>query len=653
MSLFPNLLSPFQIKSTSLRNRIFSTGHETLLVSGGTPDESLAAYHEARAKGGAALIITEATTVHESAFFNTANPIGYRRECIPGFRLVADAVHRHGTRVFGQLWHPGGEMMGMWPDGSRSVCWGPSANDHERYLVTSRAMPEEMIHSVINGYATTAANLVEAGYDGVEIVASHGYLPAQFLSARLNRRDDDWGGSVENRQRFLVETARAVRTAIPEGIILGMRISLGEKTSRGMNRDEATAAMMALQDAGLVDYLNLTMGSSGTSHANHFVIPPMAKEAGFMTLEAGDLKSSLSVPVLLAGRFNQPQQAELAIADNATDMVGMTRAQICDPELANKLMSGRVDEVRACIACNQACIGHLYVGAPISCIQHPETGRELEFGTLKAAERRLKVLVAGAGPAGMKASAVAAERGHEVMLCESTRRLGGQALLAQLLPERAEFGGIVTNLSRELEASGVEVRLETAVTRALVEKEGPDAVIIATGADPHRPEFEGATSAHVVTAWQVLEREVNCGTEVVIADWRGDWIGVGIAQLLALEGRHVRLVTSAHAPGISMQTHVRDHAIGELSRLNVDITVNARLFGVDDDTAYFQHTMTEEAIVIEPVETLVLALGYRSRDSLAGELAELNVDLHVIGDALSPRTAEEAVLEGLKVGASL
>ena len=321
MSLFPNLLSPFQIKSTSLRNRIFSTGHETLLVSGGTPDESLAAYHEARAKGGAALIITEATTVHESAFFNTANPIGYRRECIPGFRLVADAVHRHGTRVFGQLWHPGGEMMGMWPDGSRSVCWGPSANDHERYLVTSRAMPEEMIHSVINGYATTAANLVEAGYDGVEIVASHGYLPAQFLSARLNRRDDDWGGSVENRQRFLVETARAVRTAIPEGIILGMRISLGEKTSRGMNRDEATAAMMALQDAGLVDYLNLTMGSSGTSHANHFVIPPMAKEAGFMTLEAGDLKSSLSVPVLLAGRFNQPQQAELAIADNATDMV--------------------------------------------------------------------------------------------------------------------------------------------------------------------------------------------------------------------------------------------------------------------------------------------------------------------------------------------
>ena len=157
--------------------------------------------------------------------------------------------------------------------------------------------------------------------------------------------------------------------------------------------------------------------------------------------------------------------------------------------------------------------------------------------------------------------------------------------------------------------------------------------------------------------WSPLGRcwsvKSTVGTEVVIADWRGDWIGVGIAQLLALEGRHVRLVTSAHAPGISMQTHVRDHAIGELSRLNVDITVNARLFGVDDDTAYFQHTMTEEAIVIEPVETLVLALGHRSRDSLAGELAELNVDLHVIGDALSPRTAEEAVLEGLKVGAAL
>lgn len=510
-----------------------------------------------------------------------------------------------------------------------------------------------MIRSVIAGYATTAANLLEAGYDGVEIVASHGYLPAQFLSAKLNRREDQWGGSVENRQRFLMEVALAVRVAIPTGAILGMRISLGEKTQKGMNREEAMGAILMLQEADLIDYLNVTVGSSGTSHANDFVVPPMTKEAGFMTAEADDVKPSVTLPVFLAGRFNQPQPAEQAIASGAADMVGMTRAQICDPELANKLIAGRADDVRACIACNQACVGHLYFGAPISCIQYPETGRERAYGNLQPAVTPRKVLIAGGGPGGMKAAAVAAERGHRVILCESTARLGGQAQLAQLLPGRAEFGGIVTNLSRELELAGVETRLKTPVTRSLAEQEQPDAVIVATGAAPHMPQFEGAENEHVVTAWQVLSNEVNCGSEVVVADWRGDWIGVGLAQMLALEGRHVRLVISGNAPGISLPASVRDQVVGELARLNVEITPNARLFGVDEDTAYFQHTMTNEAILVEGVETLVLALSHRSRDSLSAELGDLGMDIHMIGDALSPRTAEEAVLEGLKVATSI
>ena len=239
------------------------------------------------------------------------------------------------------------------------------------------------------------------------------------------------------------------------------------------------------------------------------------------------------------------------------------------------------------------------------------------------------------------------------MLCEAESQLGGQVRLAQLLPERAEFGGLVTNLSRELELAGVTPRLNTTVTCALVEEEQPDAVVIATGAVPHVPPIEGAQDAHVVTAWQVLSREANCGGEVVIADWRGDWIGVGIAQLLALEGRHVRLVTPGHAPGLSLVAHVRDHVVGELTRLNVEITPNARLFGVDEDTAYFQQTMTGDAIVLDNMETLVLALSHRSTDSLYTELGCLGIPLHVIGDALTPRTAEEAVLEGLKVASAL
>ena len=459
------------------------------------------------------------------------------------------------------------------------------------------------------------------------------------------------GGSTENRQRFLLEVARTVRAAIPSETVLGMRISIGEKNHEGMTREEAMGAVFALQTANLIDYLNVTVGSSATSQANDFVIPPMSKEAGFMSAEAGDVKSAVSLPVLLAGRFNQPQLAERSLAAGDADMIGMTRAQLCDPEMANKLTAGRPDDIRACIACNQACIGHLYFGAPISCIQHPESGRELVYGKRVPAENPLKILVAGGGPGGMKAAAVAAERGHEVILCESTARLGGQALLAQLLPERAEFGGIVTNLSRELELAGVAPRLGTPVTRALVEDEKPDAVIIATGAAPHTPEIEGAEDGHVVSAWQVLSREANCGGKVVVADWRGDWIGVGIAQLLALEGRHVRLLTPGPAPGVSLPAHVRDHIVGQLTRLNVEITPNARLFGVDEDTAYFQQTMTGDAIVVEDVETVVLALGHRAKDGLFTELADLGIALHGIGDALSPRTAEEAVLEGLKVGA--
>jgi NADPH-dependent 2,4-dienoyl-CoA reductase/sulfur reductase-like enzyme len=203
----------------------------------------------------------------------------------------------------------------------------------------------------------------------------------------------------------------------------------------------------------------------------------------------------------------------------------------------------------------------------------------------------------------MKAAAVAAERGHHVTLCEATSQLGGQALLAQQLPKRAEFGGIVTNLAREMELAGVTVRLSTPVTVDLVNAEGADAVIVATGARPHVPDIEGAEDGHVVTAWQVLTREVNCGGSVVVADWRGDWVGVGIAQMLALEGRHVRLMTSSHAAGINLQPYVRDMIVGELMRLGVTITPYARLAGVDSDTAYFEQTTTGEAILAEGTET--------------------------------------------------
>ncbi len=653
MTAFPTLFSPFRIGNLEIRNRIFSTGHQTLIQTGGLPDERLAAYHEARARGGAGLIITEAMCVHETAYFNEAMIFACRDEAFPGLQRITAAVHRHGARVFGQLFHPGAEVLGSDPYGTRTVAWAPSSINHERYFATTRPLSEAQILEIIEGYGASAERMAEAGYDGVEIVASHGYLPAQFLAPGVNTRTDRWGGSRENRQRFLLEVARKVRARVPAGTVVGLRISLDEKDHVGLKPDETLAALAALEAEGLVDYMNIAYGSSATSASSPHIAPPMMIEAGYMQEAGQTVKQAMRTPILLAGRFNQPQLAEAALAAGAADMIGMTRAQIADPEMANKAREGRIDDIRACIACNQACIGHVTLGTPISCIQHPETGRELAYGTRQMTEKPLRILVAGGGPAGMKAAAVAAERGHRVTLCEAQARLGGQALLAQQLPGRMEFGGIVTNLAREMELAGVEVRLSCPVTAELAAAEGADAVVVATGALPHVPLVEGSEEGHVVTAWQVLTREVNCGGSVVVADWRGDWVGVGIAQMLAREGRRVRLMTSAHCAGINLQPYVRDMIVGDLMRLGVAITPYARLAGVDADTAYFEQTTTGEAILAEGTETVVLALGHRSNDGLLAELETAGIPAQVIGDALSPRTCEEAVLDGLKAGVAL
>jgi 2,4-dienoyl-CoA reductase-like NADH-dependent reductase (Old Yellow Enzyme family) len=645
-----HLFSPLTIRGKTIKNRILSTGHDTTMPTDSLPNDRLVAYHKARAEGGVGLIIVQVAGVHDSARYTTHVLMATTDDCIPGYRKIADVCHANGTTVFGQLFHPGREVMES-QDGTAPVAYAPSAVPNERFHVMPRPLSKRVIREIIDGYGSAARRLQKGGLDGVEIVASHGYLPAQFLNPRVNLREDEYGGSFENRLRFIREIIAAIRRECGEDLIVGMRISGDEKDYAGLQDGEALEAMTALD--GTLDFYNIVVGSSASFGGAIHIAAPMAIEHGYVAPFAAAAKARVKTPIFVAGRINQPQDAERILASGQTDMVGMTRAMICDPEMPNKAQEGRLEDVRACIACNQACIGHFHLGYPISCIQHPETGRELTYGKRKPITKKKRILIAGGGPGGMKAAAVAAERGHDVTVYEATERLGGQALLAQLLPTRAEFGGIVTNLTREMQLAGAKVVTRTKVTRALVDELKPDAVIIATGAKPRAGEIEGIETGHVVNAWQVIKNEVNVGTSVVIADWRCDWIGMGIAEKLARAGCRVRLAVDGYMPGQRIHQYVRDQWWGELQKLNVEIIPLARLYGVDGDTVYLQHATNGEPIVLEGVDTLVASLGHERVDGLADELETWSGEVHMIGDCLTPRTAEEAVFEGLKVAAEI
>lgn len=649
--LFPNLFSSLTIRGKQIRNRILSTGHHTLLARNGKPTDELVEYHRARAAGGVGLIILECTAVHESAFFHSTVINGFEDGCVPGFRKIAEAVHENGTTVFGQLFHPGAEVFGIANDGTRTASYAPSQVKHERFLGTASPMSREMIWDVIKGYAGTAQRLVEAGLDGVEVVASHGYLPAQFLNPRINRRTDEFGGPFENRIRFLKEIVAAVREAIGDGPVIGLRISGHEEDSRGLQPSECMEAIEALEQVKAFDYYNVTAGSSGSPKSSIHIVPPMTFSPGYVAPYARMVKDRVSVPVFVTGRINQPHVAEEILRRGDADVCGMTRAQISDPEMANKARADRVDDIRACVGCNQACIGHLYLGAPVSCIQRPETGRELEVGRAAPKGASRKVVVVGAGPAGMKAAVVAASRGYDVTLLEKSRQLGGQVLLAQLLPGRAEFGGVVTNLKQELDAAGVNVEFGVKADVETVRSRNPDSVIVATGALPYIPDFEIGGGREVATPWQVLKGEVECGANVAIADWRGDWIALGLAEKLVRGGCQVTVYSSAHTPGVSLMPYIRDQWVSDLAKLGVRFINLARLFGVDETDAYFEQTYTGEAIICENVDTVIGSFGNVSASVADFEVP--GIPTHFIGDALSPRTVEEAMLEGMRAGLQL
>ncbi|MEN4474989.1 FAD-dependent oxidoreductase [Mycolicibacterium cosmeticum] len=652
---FPTLFSPLDVGPMRLKNRIFSSGHDTVMAHDGQITDQLIAYHRARAEGGVGLIVMQVAGIHETARYTSHVLMITEDSCIPGYRRLAEAVHEHDCKLISQIFHPGREIMES-QDGALPVALAPSAVPNERFRVMPRAVDIELLREIIAGYASGAVRLKKAGLDGVEIVASHGYLPAQFLNPHVNRRTDEYGGSLQNRLRMLRETIAAVRAAVGTDFVIGVRISVDEHTFDGTSEGDVLEACRMIDADGLIDYLNVTEGTSASLGGSTHIVAPMRFEAAYTASSAALVKKQVTVPVFVAGRINQPHEAEMVLAAQQADACAMTRALICDPDMPTKAAAHRVDEIRACIACNQACIGHFHMGYPISCIQRPETGRELQYGRLLSAETPKKVMIVGGGPAGMKAAVVAARRGHRVSLYEAGGRMGGQVLIAERLPHRSEFGGAATNLISEVEHLGIEVHTRVTVDVDLVLREGPDVVIVATGATPYRPELELDGALPVFEAWDVITTnaaDIPKG-RIVVADWRCDWTGLGVAELIARSGgRRVTLCVNGYAAGETIQQYTRNVMLAAVYEANVDIVTSVRLYGADEDTVYLQNTLSAQPVIIEDVAALVLAMGHRQEDSLYHQLKSAGVDVQAIGDCQSPRTVEEATLEGLKVAAAL
>src|SRR5450830_167967 len=648
---FPHLFKSIQIGKRTIKNRIMSTGHDTTLPTNGLVNDAYLAYQEARAKGGVGLIVLQVAAVHQSARYSSHVLMATDDDCIEGYRKMAEVCHRHGAVVFSQLFHPGREIMET-ADGLAPVAYSSSAVPQERFHVMPRELSKPLIAEIVDGYAQAARRLAEAGLDGVEIVASHGYLPSQFLNSRVNKRSDDYGGTLEHRLRFLREVIEACRAETGDNFVIGLRISSNEMDEQGLQIQETLEACKLL--AGKLDYINIIAGTSASLGGAVHIVPPMSIKNAYLAPDAKIFRDALNIPIFVAGRINQPQEAESMLNRGEADMVGMTRALICDPQMPKKSMTGNVENVRACIACNQACIGHFHRGVPISCIQHPETGRELIYGfdQVPMTSKSKKIMIIGGGPAGLKAASIAAQAGHQVTLYEANHQLGGQVLLAMKLPSRTEFGGLATNLTREVELAGVKIIRNTRVDRALVQAESPDVVIVATGAKPYKPTFENLGEMPVVNAWEFLNADVKVGRRVLIADWKCDWIGMGIAEQLALNGHLVKLAVSGLHAGESLQSYTRDSIAARLHRLGVTVIPYMRLYGCDDDTVYMQHVVSGDAVEFPGIDALVLSQGHIPDDTLANQISDL-AQVHLIGDALAARTAEEAVYDGLRTAWSL
>ena len=640
-SPYPYLFSPGTIGSVTVRNRVVQLPMGTSLIDMGHVTERDVLFQEERARGGVGMIVTAGAVVHETSLF----PERILTEVwdatgIDMLRRRAQAVQQHGARIFGQILHLGREQPGGL---TNYIPLAPSPIASPRNLDVPHEMTVAELRMIIDAFGSSAENYQAAGYDGVEIHAAHGYLIAQFLSQASNRRVDAYrGDTLEGRTRLLVEVVEEVRARCGAELPVGVRLSADEQTPDGMTLDDTLEIVDLLQSTAPVDYLSITVGMRNA------YVKDSSFEEGFALPLVEAVRQIVDVPVIAAGRFRLPDLAERALAAGQADFIGIGRAQIADPEWANKARTGRAEQIRPCVGFVQDC--RISPGG-LTCAVNARAGREAEWGPgagRSAAGRR--VVVAGGGPAGLEAARLAAESGHDVVLYERDDVVGGQVRVAAAAPTREQLLDVIFYLEREVKRLGVEIRLGKAATETTVLSDAPDLVIAATGAAPVAPSFPVDSTAAVVTVWDLLSGTVKDipSRAIVVDDLSGFWHGVSAAEYLAERGASVELLTGARGIGLGIPPESAAGALQRLRGNGVRFRPLVTVTSVQGTTVSLADSITGEPSEIS-AELAVVRTQMGVNDEIVDQLEGKVAALAVIGDCGSPRRLTHAILEANQV----
>ena len=638
-----------QLGPVTVRNRIVFSAHLTNYAHDGLPTEQHAAYYAERAAGGAGLIITEEHSTHPTDWPYEKLIHGFNREVIGGYRRITDAVHRHRVPIFAQINHNGGQASSMY---SRLAVWAPSPVADPLFREVPKAVDVAEIEEIVASYGLVAGHCAEGGFDGIELQCSHSSIVRGFLSPATNRRTDNYGGSLANRARILLEIVAAVRAAIGPELALGVRLCGDELIEGGTTIDDAVEVAKMVEATGEVDYINTSIG---VATASLFMIEAsMHIPPGYAMFIPSALRKAVDLPVVGVGRFKDPLQAERALEEGQCDLVGVVRGQIADADFVAKARSGEAADTRLCLSCNQECVGRMGLNRWLGCIENPRTGRESEsVGLAHPVSVRRDVLVVGAGPAGLQAAIAAARNGHRVTVCEASEEAGGQVRLAASVPNRAEFGDLVRNQLHEARRLGVTIETGTHIDLADVRRRAPDRVIVATGSAPQRPWWAPEDADWIVDVREVLEGAASPSGEVVVLDELGFHQATSVAELLADRGCSVELVTPGMVVGQDLGVTLDlEHFWIRAQAKGIAQSTELVPMSVEGHTVHLQHHPTGEMLSRTP-DWLVLAVPGTPTDALYHELSAAGFEVERVGDAVAPRRAHAAVIDGERAGAAL